>query len=103
VSTGKKDMEINLVCYWHELEKHYKSSLVGSEIIDDTPSTNLSKLPFEWRAGLLVVLPARIYRDGIDIGNVDVLCEVTEVIHMGIMRLAGEVRVSLKVLKPYTG
>ncbi len=96
-------MKIKLVCCWSGLEKHYNSSLVGSKIIDDTPSTNLSDLDLEWRAGLLVVLPARIYREGNDIGKVDVLCQVTEVIHMGIIRLAGEVKISLKVLKPYTG
>lgn len=99
----KKDMKINLVCCWTELEKHYKSSLVGSKIINDTPSTDLAKLPIEWRTGILVVLPARICRDGNNVGRVDVLCEVTEVIHMGIISLAGEVKVSLKALKPYTG
>lgn len=82
------------------MEQYNLSLFCGQAQVDEAKSSGLPPNFSGWNTGVLILLPVKITQNGKST-DIDVIGEVTEVLYINTVSSPFNVRVTVKMLKPY--
>jgi hypothetical protein len=96
-------MNIKIEIDWNSMDwQQYNHLLFGAHAqVDEAKLSHLPPNFSGWNTGVLILLPVKITQNG-EYTDIDVMGEIVEVLYIDTVSSPYNVRLTVKMLKPYT-